>query len=73
MIPVNHIQSCVCHIPVLADTGSRLWSASTRASASNRMLTAVDLTATVVIVKKHFLNVTYRTFKRKETQNLIVV
>ncbi len=53
MMPANHAHSCVCHITVLADAGMR---------ASNRMLTAVDLTAAGVIVNKHFLNVTYRTF-----------
>ncbi len=30
--------------------------------ASNRMLTAVDLTATGVIINKHFLKVTYSPF-----------
>ncbi len=47
MMPVNHVQSCVCHVTVLADAGT---------STSNRMLTAVDLTATSVVVNKHFLN-----------------
>ncbi len=32
-------------------------------SESNRMLTAVDLTATGVIVNKQFLNVTHSSFK----------
>ncbi len=63
MMPVSHIQSFVCHITVLADAVSRLWSTSTRVSASNGTLTAVDVTATGVIVSKHFLNVTYTTFK----------
>ncbi len=54
MMPVSHVQSRVCHVTVLADAGT---------SATNRMLTAVDLTATGVIVNKHFLNVTYSPFK----------
>ncbi len=57
MMPVNHIQSCVCHVTVLADAGSL------PSSESNRMLTAVDLTATGVIVIKQFLKVTYSPFK----------
>ncbi len=52
MMPVNQVQSCVCHVTVLADAGSL------PQSESNRMLTAVDLTATRVIVNKQFLNVT---------------
>ncbi len=52
-MPVN---LSVCHVTVLADTGLLLLSGSTGASASNRMLTAVDLMATGVIVKR-FLNV----------------
>ncbi len=55
MMLVNHVQSHVCHIAVLADAGT---------STSNRTLTAVDLTATVVIVNMHFLNVTYSPFKQ---------
>ncbi len=43
MMPVNHVQSCVCHVTVLAGAGT---------GTSNRMLTAVDLTATGVIVNK---------------------
>ncbi len=62
MMPVNHIQSRVCLVTVLADAGSRLLSANTCLSASDRMLTAVDLTATGVTANKQFLNVTYRTF-----------
>ncbi len=58
MMPVNHVKSRVCY--VTADAGLCLQSASTH--ASNRMLTAGDLTATGVIVNKHFLNATYRTF-----------
>ncbi len=54
MMPVNHVQSHVCHVTVLADAGT---------SKSNRMLTAVDLTDTCVIVNKHFLNATYSPFK----------
>ncbi len=54
MMPVNHVQSCVCYVTVLADAGT---------GVSNRMLTAVDLKATGVIVNKHFLNVTYSSFK----------
>ncbi len=57
-MPVTYVQSSVRHITVLANAGSYLPSAST----SNRMLAAVDLTATDVIVNKHFLNFTYRTF-----------
>ncbi len=57
MMLVNHVQSRVCHVTALADAGSHLWS------TSNRMLTAVDLTATGVIVYWHFLHITYRTFK----------
>ncbi len=57
MMPLNHIQSRVCHVTVLVDAGSCL------RSASNRTLTAGDMTATGVIVNRHFLNVTYRTFK----------
>ncbi len=56
MMSVNHVQSRMCHITVLADAGTGM---------SNRMLTAVDLMATGVIVKKHFLNVTYSSFKYK--------
>ncbi len=63
MMPINHVQSCVCHVIVLADAGT---------NASNRMLTAVDLTATGVIVTKHFLNVTYSPFKLKLLQLLLV-
>ncbi len=63
MMPVNHIQSRVCHITVVADAGSRLWNASTGVSASNRLLTVVELTARGVIVNKQFLNVTYSLFK----------
>ncbi len=63
MMPVNHVQSCVCHVIVLADAGClRLWSVSKAVSASNRMLTAVDLTAIGVIVNKQFLKVTYSPF-----------
>ncbi len=62
MMSVNRVQSRVSHVTVLANAGSRLRSANKRTSASNRMLTAVDLTATGVIVNKHFLNVIYRTF-----------
>ncbi len=57
MMPVNHIQSRVCHVTVLADAGSL------PQSDGNRMVTAVDLTATSVIVNKQFLNVTYSLFK----------
>ncbi len=53
MMPVNHVQSRVCHVTVLADAGSL------PQSESNRMLTAADLTATGVTVNKNFLNVTY--------------
>ncbi len=53
MMPFNHGQSRVCHVTVLADAGT---------SASNGTLTAVDLTATGIIVNKHFLNVTYSPF-----------
>ncbi len=55
MILVNHIQSRVCHVAVLADAGSF------PQSASNRTLAAVDLMATGVIVKQ-FLRVTYSPF-----------
>ncbi len=54
MMPVSHVQSGVCDVTVLADAGT---------SASDRILTAVDLMATGVIVNKHFLNVTYSPFK----------
>ncbi len=57
MMPVSHVQSRVCHATVLANAGSCPQSAS-------RMLTAVDLTATGVIVNKHFLNVTHCPFNR---------
>ncbi len=57
MMPVNHVQSCVCHITVLADAGSL------SQSESNKMLTAVDLTDTGVTVNKQFLKVTYSPFK----------
>ncbi len=53
-MPVNHVQSHVCHVTVLADVVTNV---------SNRMLTAVGLMATGVIVNKHFLNVTYSPFK----------
>ncbi len=53
MMPVSHVQSCVCHVTVLADAGSLPQSESTR------MLTAVDLTANGVTVNKRFLKVTY--------------
>ncbi len=56
MMPVNHDQSCVCHITVLADAGLL------PQNESNRILTAVDLTATGVIVNKQFLKVTYSLF-----------
>ncbi len=52
MMPVNHV-----HATVLANVGSL------PRSESNRMLTAVDLTATGVIVNKQFLNFTYSPFK----------
>ncbi len=55
----QHDACQVSCVSVLADAGSCLRSASTHASN----MTAVDLTATGVIVNKHFLNVTYRTFK----------
>ncbi len=61
MMPVNHVQSRVCHVTVLADAGSL------PRSESNRMLTAVDLTATGVIVNKQYLKVTYSPFKRAFT------
>ncbi len=48
MMPVNHAQSHVCHVTC----------------ASNRMLTAVDLIATGVIVNKYFLNITYNPLKQ---------
>ncbi len=54
-MPVNRVQSHVCYITVLADAGSCLQSESTGTSASSRMLTAVNLTATGVTVNKHFL------------------
>ncbi len=54
IMPVNHVQSLVCVVTVLVDVGS---------STSNRMLTAVDLTATGVTVNKHFVNVAYGPFK----------
>ncbi len=54
MMPVYHVQSRVYHITVLTNAGT---------SASNRMLTAGDLTVTGVIVNKHFLNVTYSPLK----------
>ncbi len=63
MMSVNQIQSPVCHVTVLADAGLRLWSVSTRLSMSDRMPTAVGLTATGVIVNDYFLNVTYSAFK----------
>ncbi len=50
MMPVSHVQL-------------RPQSVSTRAGGSNRMLAAVDLTATGVIVNKQFLKVTYGTYK----------
>ncbi len=56
MVPVNHVQSCACHVIVLADAGSL------PQSNSNSMLTAGDLMATGVTVNKQFLNITYRTF-----------
>ncbi len=37
MMPVNHVQSRLCHVSVLADADT---------STSDRILTAVDLTAT---------------------------
>ncbi len=55
MMPVNHVQSRVCHVTVLADAGSLIQS------ESNRMLTAADLMATGVIVNKQFLKVRYAT------------
>ncbi len=61
MMPVNYVPSHVCHVTVLADAGE--WIQSASAHASNRMLTAADLTDTGVIFDKHFLNFTYRTFK----------
>ncbi len=57
MMPITHVQSRVCHVTVLADAGSL------PQIESNRMLTAVDLTATGVIVNKQFLKVTYSPFK----------
>ncbi len=61
MLPANHVQSRVCHIAVLANAGSL------PRSESNRMLTAVDLSAIGVIVNKQFLKVTYSPFKYSET------
>ncbi len=49
-MPVNHVQSCVCHVTVLAGADSCLQRGSTGANASN--MTAVDLTATGVTVNK---------------------
>ncbi len=57
MMPVNHVQSRVCHVTVLADAGSL------PQSESNRMLTAGDLMVTGAIKSKHFLKFTYSTFK----------
>ncbi len=56
MMPVNHVQSRVCHVTVLADAGSL------PRSESNRMLTALDLTATGVTVNKQCLKVTHSSF-----------
>ncbi len=58
MMPVNQVQSRVCHATVLADAGSLPWS------ESNRMLTAADIMSTDVIVNKQFLKVTYSPFKQ---------
>ncbi len=72
MMPVNHVQSCVCHVTVLADAGcSCLQSGSTSTSRRNRMLTAGDLTATNVIVNKQFLKVTYSPFNFLKIQSTI--
>ncbi len=62
MMPANHVQSCVCQVTVLSDACLHLWRTNTRASMSNRTLTAVDLTATGVIVNEHFLIVTYKAY-----------
>lgn len=56
MMSVNHVQSHVCLVSVLADARLRL------PNESNRMLTTADLTVSRVIVNKRFLNVEYRTF-----------
>ncbi len=68
MMPVKHTRFVFRHITVLADAGSRLWSGSTGMSASN--MTAVDLTATCVIVNKHFLKVTYSPFNDLKIKNI---
>ncbi len=69
MMPVNHVQSCVSHFnaggsQIRSMNASMLRSGSKGASVSNRMLTAVDLTATVVIALQ-YLKVTYSPFKRR--------
>ncbi len=64
MLPVNHVQSRVCHVTALADAGSL------PQSESNRMLAAVDLTATGVTVNKQFPKVTYSPFKSMENSVL---
>ncbi len=55
-VPVNHVQCRVTSLllPMLC---------SLPQSENNRMLTAVDLTATGVTVNKQFLKVTYSPFK----------
>ncbi len=57
MMLVNHVQSRVCHVTVLADADSLPWS------AGNRILATVDLMATGVIVNKQFLKITWSPFK----------
>ncbi len=66
MMPVNHVQSRVRHVTVLADAGSLPGSES-------NMLTAVDLMATGVIVDEQFLNVTYTCAIIAITFNVIVI
>ncbi len=59
MMPVSHVQSRVCYVTVLvAAPDARSYLRSASSCASNRMLTAGDLTATGVIVNKHFLILT---------------
>ena len=54
----------VCRLTVLTDARSHSGSAFTRASASNRTLTFVDIAATGVAVNKQFLILTYSPFKK---------
>ncbi len=64
MMPVSHVQSDLCVTSLFWPMLARAYGVG--ACASNRMLTAVDLTATGVIVNKHFLNVTHSPFNVME-------